>query len=405
MQKSYITSKTSLPKSFGDSFLELEKGKGVFLWDKGGKKYLDFGSGIAVNSLGYSNKGILSAIRRQSKKIIHTSNLYTSEPTTRLAKELTSLGEFDAVHLGNSGTEANEAAIKFARLYSLSKKGKGHTKLLSFEGAFHGRTLGALTLTPTPKYKDPFGPLLPDCYTIAPNDIELLKNTLDDSFAGIIIEPLQGEGGLNSFDPAFIQVLNELCKSLDIILIADEVQTGLGRTGSMFASELVGLKPDIITLAKPLGGGLPLSATLIPQKINDLLKPGHHGSTFGGGPLTSAVALEVMKVVNDKTFLKGVTDKGDYLVQQLDLLKQDYSCLGQTKGMGLLRGIELDETKAGFTIAELIGEARNQGLLILRCGSNVIRLAPPLVITVKEIDQALALLRTSLNNLTNGGLT
>jgi len=399
MKAPHIVTQTFLPKSFGSSFLQIKRGKGVFLWDEGGKKYLDMGSGIAVNSLGYGNRGLMKAIKRQAKRVIHTSNLYTTGPALELAQKLTDLGDFAAVHFGNSGTEANEAALKFARLYALKTKGPQHTKFLSFHGAFHGRTMGALSVTPTAKYKDPFGPLLPGCVDIPLNDVQKLTETLDESFAGVIIEPLQGEGGLNSLDPDFVETLNKLCHEKNIILIADEVQSGLSRTGSLLASQQVGLKPDIVTLSKPLAGGLPLSATLIPAKINDLLEPGHHGTTFGGGPLATAAAIEVLRQVSQVSFRTSVKEKGEYLEKKLVQLKNQYPFLGEIKGMGLLRGITLNEEKAGFTLADLLVTAREKGLLLLRCGKDVLRLAPPLVITTREIDLGIKIFSDTLFEL------
>ena len=326
------------PKNYANEFLVIDKGEGVYLYDVDGKKYLDMGSGIAVNALGYGLKGPAEIAAKQMMKVTHVSNLYTTEPAIELGYKLASSGNFAAVHFGNSGSEANEAAIKYARLYAKRTKGEGHHKILSFENAFHGRTLGALACTPTPKYQDPFGPLMEGTLAIPFNDIQALEKTLDNTFAAVMVEPVQGEGGLEVMAPEFASKLNQLCKALDIILIADEVQTGLGRTGEFYASAGLGLTPDIITLAKPLAGGLPLSATLIPGKVNDLLHVGEHGTTFGGGPVTTAVACYVVDVIFHPAFLAKVKARGEFLKEQLEKLAGPYDFTGAVKGKGAHAG-------------------------------------------------------------------
>ena len=254
------------PKNYATELLVIEEGDGVYLKDSAGRTYLDFGSGIAVNALGYGREDIAEIVSRQMKKLVHMSNLYATRPALELAEKIVAGGNFAAVHFGNSGTEANEAALKYARLYAYRKKGPEHHKLLAFKGAFHGRTMGALSCTPTAAYRDPFEPLVPGCEFAPFNDSKALEETLDGSFAAVIVEVVQGEGGLAVMTEDFAKALNTLCAKHDVILIADEVQTGLGRTGSFYASEGVGLSPDIITLAKPLAGGLPLSATLLSRE-------------------------------------------------------------------------------------------------------------------------------------------
>lgn len=384
------------PNNYGPKFLVIEKGDGVWLYDKKGKKYLDFGSGIAVNSLGYAREDLAKAAYDQMMKVTHTSNLFATEPALTLAENLVKTGDFAAVHFGNSGTEANEAAFKYARAYSLRKKGEGHHKILSFTEAFHGRTFGTMSATPKMKYKAPFAPLVPGFETITFNDVDELKKTLDTTYAGVIVEPIQGEGGINRASEEFVEALNTLCKELDIILIADEVQTGMGRTGYFYGSELVGLKPDIITLSKPLAGGLPLSATLIPGKVNDVIKVGEHGTTFGGGPVTTAVALKVWEEVSDKEFLKKVQEKGNFFKDELAKLKNEFSFLGEIKGEGLLLGIQLKDSEKIPKVMELCAE---KGLLILRAGEDILRFAPPLVINEEEIKEGLAILKEALKEI------
>lgn len=386
--------KPPYPNSYGTEFLLLDHGEGCFVFDVAGKKYLDFGAGIAVNALGYGREDIAQAAYSQMKKIIHTSNLYTSEATLLLADKLTSLGNFAAVHFGNSGTEANESAIKFARIYSMRKKGKGHHKIIAFDSAFHGRTMGALSCTYNRHYKDDVEPLVPGIEFLPYNDVKAFDEKADDSYAAVIAEVIQGEGGLRSMTKEFASALNEICKKHDIVLIADEVQTGLGRTGYPFASGLVDLSPDIITLAKPIAAGLPLSATIIPEKINKLIRPGDHGTTFGGNPVACSVANLVLETLLFPPFLLEVQEKGKYMRRKLEELKAGRSVVGELKGAGLLQGIEIDAPAGyeGDLTKAIIAECEGNGLLVLKSGTNVIRIAPPLVITNEEIDKGIAIL-------------
>jgi acetylornithine/N-succinyldiaminopimelate aminotransferase len=394
-----------LPKQFGADFLVLDEGRGVYLWDVKGKKYLDFGSGIAVNALGHGREDLAKVAYDQMKKLIHSSNLYTTEPTVTLAEKLAASGPFVAVHFGNSGTEANEAAMKYARLYAKRKRGEGHHKLLCFESAFHGRTLGALSVTPTPAYREAFEPLLPGVEVCPYNDPAALRRFVNEEFAGIIVEVLQGEGGLRSMTGEFAGELNRVRDKFDLILIADEVQTGLGRTGSLYASEAVGLEPDIITLAKPIAGGLPLSATLIPEKVNIVLKPGDHGSTFGGGPVTTAVAAHIFDIISRPEFLREVAEKGNRLAEGLSTLAKEFSSgpvhVGEVRGMGLLRGLEIvaPVEKTPDSMKSIIAAGQEHGILVLRSGKNIVRIAPPLVIAKEEIDEGVAILRGVLKQV------
>ena len=404
---------SALPKQFGSDFLVLAEGKGVYLYDANGKKYIDFGAGIAVNALGYGRKDLAKTAYAQMRRLTHTSNLYTSFPTLELGDKIIASAADKgfpcaAIHFGNSGTEANEAALKYARLYAKRKKGDGNFKILSFSNAFHGRTLGALSVTPSPLYQEPFAPLLPGTETRAFNDTQALEACLDRSFAGVFVEVIQGEGGLISMRKDFAESLNRLCAEHDVILIADEVQTGLGRTGTLFASEAVGLAPDIITLAKPLAGGLPLSATLIPEKINELLKPGEHGGTFGGGPVTTAVAGRVWDIVTKPSFLAWVQEKGEVLATELEKIARRHNSgicrTGEVRGKGLFRGLEIiaPEEKQADLMKTILTKARKKGLLLLRSGKNIIRIAPPLIITAKEIQCGAALLAAVLDETLRG---
>ncbi|MBN2510734.1 MAG: aspartate aminotransferase family protein [Spirochaetales bacterium] len=384
------------PRNYAPEFLELERGKGAWLYDTAGKKYLDFGSGISVNALGYGRKDLAKIAKIQMEKLIHVSNLYTTAPAVELAQKLTGFGSFAAVHFGNSGAEANEAALKYARLCAQRKKGPEAFKLLSFSDGFHGRTMGALSVTPKDLYRTPFEPLVPGCTVLPFNDVEALETGLTKDYAAVIVEPLQGEGGLNLMSQDFAKTLNRLCEMHDVILIADEIQTGLGRLGEIFASDIVGLKPDIITLAKPLAGGLPLSATLIPEKINSLLKPGEHGTTFGGGPVTTAVALRVVETITAPRFLAHVREISSVMEDRLEELAAAFSCVGCRYGTGMLQGVSIT---GHATAGDVIARCREKGLLLLKSGTDRIRIAPPLIISEKELEYGVAIIEKVLTQL------
>ncbi len=382
-----------LPRQFGSELLALERGEGCYLIDVAGNRYLDFGAGIAVNALGYGREDLARVAYEQMRKLAHVSNLFTTRPAVDLARTLVATGDFAAVHFGNSGSEANEAALKYARLYAQRRRGAGHEKLLCFDGAFHGRTMGALSVTPTPKYQAPFVPLIPGIVELPYNDEAALERTLDASFAGVIVEVVQGEGGLRTMTPSFARALNAACRRHDVILVADEVQTGLGRTGYPYACALVGLVPDIVTLAKPLGGGLPLSATLIPAKVNDLLHPGEHGTTFGGGPVTTAVSAKVVETLLEPEFLEEVRSKSQVLDAGLESLRARFDFLGELRGAGMLRGLQVSEARTG-SLPELLARIREKGLVVLRSGADIVRIAPPLVISREEIAQGIGILES-----------
>lgn len=408
-EQSALVREHPLPKCFAPELLVIRRGRGVRLQDRAGRWYLDFTGGIAVNALGYGRADLARVAGRQMRRLAHISNLYTTEPLLELGAKMLAAGGFAAVQFLSSGSEANETALKYARLYALRRKGPGCHKLLCFTGAFHGRTLGSLSVTPTAKYQDPFQPLLPGVETAPYNDLSALERTLDRSFAGVIAEVVQGEGGLAAMTPEFASALNRLCRAHDVILIADEVQTGLGRTGALFASRAMGLEPDIITLAKPLAGGLPLAAALLPAKVNELIHLGEHGTTFGGGPVTTAVASRVWDLVSSPAFLEGVRRKGEHLGARLRELASSFPFLGRVLGRGLLQGLEVrtealpGASGAADPMGDLLAALRGEGLLALRAGVNVLRLAPPLVIKQKEIDEGIARMTRVFERLQSGG--
>ena len=389
-----VVNNPPIAKHYASEFLVIAGGKGARLKDISGKDYLDFAGGIAVNAFGYGREDFAEIAYEQMKKLVHVSNLYSTEPALELAAKMVASGPFQAVSFANSGSEANEAAIKFARLYAYRTKGAGHHKILCFRNGFHGRTLGALSCTPNPKYQEPFAPLIPGVDVAPYNDAKSVETKLDRDYAAVIVEVVQGEGGLEVMSREFAQKLSDLCRRHGIILIADEVQTGMGRTGTLYASDDVMLKPDIISVAKPLAGGLPLSAVLLPAKVNELLHVGEHGTTFGGGPVTTAVANRVWDLVNAPGFLDEVRRKGTILGDLLQRLVQKYSFLGSVKGKGMLRGIELDVDKAQYaeSLRVLSTACQAAGLLVLRSGENVLRFAPPLVIREDELAEGAGIL-------------
>jgi acetylornithine/N-succinyldiaminopimelate aminotransferase len=390
-----IATNLPFPPQYGSELLVISRGRGVWLEDAAGKRYMDFSGGIAVNALGYGRADLAKTAMKQMRRLCHISNLFTTEPALALARAMLEQGpfEFASVFFGNSGTEANEAALKYARLHSLRTKGPTHGKLLCFTGAFHGRTLGALSCTPSAKYQDPYMPLIPGVVVAPYNDTQALERTLSAEFAGVIVEVIQGEGGLTAMTKDFASALNEACAKTGAILIADEVQTGMARTGTFYAAEGIGLQPDIITLSKPLGGGLPLSAVLIPKKINELIHLGDHGTTFGGGPVTTAVAAKVWDTVRQPEFIRHVRVTGEHLLQGLQRIKAAHpGKVGELRGNGLLRGFEY----TGGDLKEFLDTLRNRGILVLRSGTNVVRIAPPLIITGGEIERGVKLIEEAL---------
>ena len=392
-----LVSDHPMPGVFTPELLVLDHGNGCRVSDVAGRSYLDFGGGIAVNALGYGREDLAAAAAGQMRKLIHVSNLYATEPALALAEKLIASAPARAaiasVQFTNSGSEANETALKYARLLASRSGKQGKFRIACFSGAFHGRTMGALSCTPTEKYQEPFAPLIGGVTALPYDDAEAAAAALDDSFCAVIVEVVQGEGGLTVMSERFAHTLNELCRRHAIMLIADEVQTGLSRTGELYASTLVGLEPDLVTLAKPLGGGLPLAATLIPRHINALLHIGDHGTTFGGGPVTCAVGNVVWDTVAAPEFVAAVRSRGQYLRAGLHKLVDGSPLLTSVKGAGLLAGVTVTgEVDGAPVIGKLVPALRDAGLLALRSGDDVLRLAPPLIVSEAEIDEALAVI-------------
>ena len=361
----------------------LVSGKGCRVTTADGRELLDFVSGIGVNALGYGSDVVARAIASAlATGLVHTSNLYRNEPAQKLAQLLTEASFADKVFFCNSGGEANEAAFKFARRYARDIVGGDKYEIVALKGSFHGRLFGSLAATDRPSFRAPFEPLMPGVRFVMPGDFEgAAAAVVRDRTAAIIVEPVQGEGGVKPIDEAFLRFLRELAISNDAALIFDEVQCGMGRTGSLFAYEQSGVVPDILTMAKPLAGGLPMGATLVNEKIAAVIKQGDHATTFGGGPVVSSVACAVFETIAQPEFLGEVTRKGELLAKKLSAVTPG------VRGAGLMVGIELDKPVAPFVSA-----AFERGLLVTSAGDNVIRLLPPLVVSDDEINEAVTIL-------------
>ncbi|GAB4266771.1 MAG: aspartate aminotransferase family protein [Candidatus Promineifilaceae bacterium] len=375
-------------------------GQGVYLYDTEGKQYLDFSAGIAVTSLGHSDPEWVTAVSQQATLLTHTSNLYHTAPQALLAKRLVENSFADRVFFCNSGAEANEAALKFARKWAQKEAGSSlttspaaKTKIVAFSGGFHGRTVGALSVTYKEKYRAPFEPLMPNVVFVPFNDFDAAAQAIDDETCAVIIEPIQGEGGVNPAKYEFLHMLRRHCNDHNALLIFDEVQCGLGRTGYLWAHQGYGVTPDIMTLAKPLAGGLPIGAALITQRVADAIQPGDHGSTFAGGALVCAAANVVFDRINQPEFLAHVQAMGQYLKEKLFQLAMGQ--VGQVRGAGLLIGVELDSPAA-----PVIAAARDKGLLVISAGENVLRLAPPLIVDKEDVDTAVDILAACLKENT-----
>lgn len=357
-------------------------GEGVYLFDDDGNRYLDFCAGIAVNALGHSDPAWVAAVSEQAGLLTHVSNLYHTAPAVDLAERLVNSSFADKVYFANSGTESNEGAIKFARKYQRMHGHEGKTTIVSFSGAFHGRTMGALAVTPREKYQKYFRPLMPDVRVGEFNDMESAESVIQADTAAVILEPVQGEGGIRPAKPAFLKRVRELCDEHGALLIFDEVQCGLGRTGYLYAHEAFGVKPDMLTLAKPLAGGLPIGAVLMTDAIAATIKPGDHASTFAGGPLVARAAQVVFDKVSDPAMLAHVRDMSEHLHEQLES-KLPKDKVVDVRGMGLMIGVEMT-----VPVAPLVPQMAAKGLLTVGAGEKVLRLVPPLIITKNDVNRA-----------------
>ncbi len=374
------------------------KGEGSRVWDQQGKEYIDFAGGIAVSCLGHCHPAMVNALTEQGNKLWHLSNVMTNEPALRLAKKLTEISFAEKVFFSNSGAEANEAALKLARRYAADEFGPEKSEIIAFKQGFHGRTFFTVTVGGQAAYSDGFGPKPGDITHLEYNNVEQLREHISDRTCAIMIEPLQGEGGIVSPTPEFIQTVRELCDKHNALLIFDEVQTGNGRTGHFFAYQGLGVTPDILSTAKSLGGGFPIGAMLTTTKLAEHLKPGTHGSTYGGNPLACAVAEAVVDIISKPETLAGVVEREALFREGLEKINAKYNLFTEVRGKGLLIGAALNEEWQGRARDVLVA-AGKQGLMILMAGANVVRMTPSLVITKEEIEEGLARLDKAIATL------
>ena len=377
-------------QTYGRSDIALVRGEGATLIDSEGRRYIDMGSGIGVNSLGYGHPQLTQAICEQAQQLMHCSNLYYSEPMVQVARHLVEASGLSRVFFANSGAEANEAMIKTARKYSSDRYGAQRCQILTLKQSFHGRTMTTLMATGQEKFHQYFYPFPQGFSYVTPGDIDEFYEQADAHVCAVILEMIQGEGGVLPLDKAYVQAVCAYCKKHDILVCIDEVQTGIGRTGTLFCYEQYGITPDIVSLAKGLGGGVPIGAILCGTKCADTLQPGQHGSTFGGNLLACRAAQCVLSIVDQPSFLQSVKEKGDRIREQLTAA--DLSAIRDIRGLGLMLGIGVEkEKRAGY-----VQKLQEMGVIVLTAGTDTIRLLPPLVITNEEIDQALACMKEVL---------
>jgi acetylornithine/N-succinyldiaminopimelate aminotransferase len=367
--------------------ISIVRGRGTKVYDSEGREYVDFVGGIAVNVLGHGHPDLVLAIQKQAAQLIHTSNLYYTEPQVKLAQMLVDHSFADQVFFCNSGAEANEAAIKLARRYSHDKYGAGRYEIITMKQSFHGRTMATLTATGQEKIQKGYDPLVPGFSYVAFNHLADLEQAVSDKTAAIMLEPIQGEGGVHVAGREYLKAVRELCSRKDILLIFDEVQTGVGRTGTLFAYEQLDVQPDVMTLAKGLGGGVPIGACLAIAPVAKAFGPGSHASTFGGNPLACAAALAVLRVLLEGRILDHARRMGDYLAKGLSECKDRHHVVREIRGLGLLQGMEVE-----MDAKTIVSDCLRRGILINATGDHVLRFVPPLIITQPEIDRLLEVL-------------
>lgn len=397
MQEMINESESYLIHSYNRYPVVLDHGDGVYLYDTEGKKYIDFGSGIAVCAFGYSDEEFKQALKDQIDKVIHVSNYFYSEPLRDAARGLARITGMEQVFMANSGTEANEGALKLARKYALMKGYTDRSEIISMEKGFHGRSMGALSVTGTKKYREAYEPLISGVSFADYNDLKNVEEKITDRTYAVIVEAVQGEGGVFPAEKQFLQGIRDLCTKHDMMMICDEVQCGMGRTGAMFAYEHYGIKPDIVTMAKGIGSGIPVGAIATTKEIGKAFVPGDHGTTFGGNPLACTAVAKSIELMEKRNLLEHVKETGDYLEQKLHELVDSCPVAKEVRGLGLLRGLVCDAP-----IGEICSQALEQGLIVLSAGADVIRFVPPLIIEKSHVDEMIAILEPVLRRFSNG---
>ncbi len=387
------TAESELLHTYNRFPLVLDHGDGVYLYDTDGKKYLDFAAGIAVQALGYSNSEYKEALKAQIDKLMHTSNLYYNVPAISAAKRLLKVSGMDRVFFTNSGTEAIEGAIKAAKKYAYTREKEAGHEIIAMEHSFHGRSLGALAVTGNAHYREPFGPLMPGVKFAEFNNLESVKALITDKTCAILFETIQGEGGIYPATKEFMKGVRELCDKHDILLILDEIQCGMGRTGEMFAWQEYGVKPDIMTSAKALGCGVPIGAFLMTEKVAEKsLTPGDHGTTYGGNPFVCAAADKVLEIMERENVTAHVKEVAVYLEERLNACVEKFDFLTERRGVGLMQGLVCEKP-----VLPIVKAALEKGLIIITAGSNVIRMVPPLIIEKEHVDEMIAILEEVLS--------
>jgi len=393
MKKQIEEAEQALLHTYNRFQIVLDKGEGVYLYDIERKKYLDFVSGIGVFALGYHNEAFNQALKDQIDKLIHTSNYYYNVPAIEAAKRLKKASGMDRVFFTNSGAEAIEGAIKAARKYAFLKDGLTDHEIIAMEHSFHGRTMGALSVTGNPKYREAFEPLIGNVHFAQMNDIESVKQLINDKTCAIILETVQGEGGIIPATEEFLKDIRKLCDENNILLILDEIQCGMGRTGFLFAWQKFGVKPDIMTIAKAVGCGVPAGAFLLNEEVAaNSLVAGDHGTTYGGNPLVGVAVNKVLDLFEENHIIDNVNLVSGYLEEQLDLIVKEYDFVQLRRGAGLMQGLVLDRP-----VADIINKALEQGLILINAGTHVIRFLPPLIINKENVDEMIGILRKCLS--------
>ncbi|WP_369309633.1 aspartate aminotransferase family protein [Providencia rettgeri] len=374
------------------------KGEGSRVWDQQGKEYIDFAGGIAVLALGHCHPSLVAAVREQSEKLWHVSNIFTNEQALKLAQKITQATFADRAFFVNSGSEANEAAFKLARRYAITKYSPYKTKIIAFKQGFHGRTLFTVSVGGQAKYADGFGPKPADIIHVPFNDLDAVKAVIDENTCAVVLEPVQGEGGVTAATSEFLQGVRKLCDENNALLIFDEVQSGMGRTGKLFAYMHYGVTPDILTTAKALGGGFPISAMITTEEIAKTMEVGSHGTTYGGNPLACAVGNAAFDIINTEEVLSGVEKRRELFVSHLNKLNEKYGIFSEIRGMGLLIGAELDGRLLNRS-KDILQASAVEGLMMLNAGTNVLRFTPSLIISEEEINSGMAKLDAAIGKL------
>ena len=394
MEDWYTRGEEAFLKAYGRYDIVLEKGEGVYLYDTKGRRYLDFYAGIGVNSLGYRYPAYVEALQKQIDTLMHVSNYFYTPVAVEAAEAVKKATQLDAVFFCNSGTEATEGALKLARKYYYLKHGKADSEIISFHHSFHGRSTGSVKLTGNPAYQKAFGPLIEGVRYATLNDIESVKNLINERTAAIIVEPVQGEGGVYPCDQAFMKALRALCDEHDICLILDEVQSGMGRTGTIMTYFQYDIMPDIVCLAKGIGCGIPVGAFVANQKWAQAMQPGDHGSTYGGNPLACMAVKTVFEILEKEHLLDHVQEISQYLIQRLDEVVNEFDCVVERRGLGLMQGLVLNQ-EAKPVVHSLLDD----GVIVVTAGTNVIRMLPPFIIQREHVDAFIDILKKNLKKL------